>query len=509
MGKGFLGGLFGGKKAPAKKAAPKQDGPTARHQALAETHDVTPLVIYHLYQAVKRGLVPKDQRDAKVVELLTTYRQIALTLGDAAVPDDDTAEHLSHARNAFAEGDFDAALEALDQAAESAVNHDGSAADPSATRLAAGANYKAIGAKIERLRLAYRNASDRYQQAFEMTPAVALTTRVAYLHDRGMCDFDAGDLMKAEAALKTVLSTLRKQLGGNDKEVGKAMLELGELYMQMGQVSNAEKNFRDALDIYEAAFGDNAMQLDEPLGKLASLHIERNVLYRAEPYLHRQLEIIGANYGHNAIRATEPLTRLALLYRDSKRAEEAIGLMTQVVTILQGHHKGSHADIADARILQGSIYETLGRFEEAETVYTQAVAICDQVYGDNSPAVAGALVRLAGTYLQTDRTMEAKEMLARAIAICDEAEPGGSATGAEALAMMAEVCRLRRAYSDAAPLFRRALTMLQATVGPQHVLVAATLENFAKLHLDQDRELESENMMAEAQKIREQIEAAA
>ncbi len=509
MGKGFLGGLFGGRKAPAKKAAPKPEGPTARHEELAETHEVTPLVIYNLYKAVKRGLVPKDQRDTKVVELITTYRQIALTMGDAAVPDDETARHLTDAHGYFTEGDFDAALHALDQAAESAVNNDDNPNNPSATRLASGANFKAIGAKIERLKMDFRKASDRYQEAFEMTPTVALTTRVGYLHDRGMCDFDAGDLMKAEAALKTVLSSLRKKLGGNDKAVGKAMLELGELYMQMGQVGNAEKNFRGALEIYEAAFGDNAMQLDEPLGMLASLHIERGVLYRAEPYLHRQLEIIGANYGHNAIRATEPLKRLALLYRDSKRAEDAIPLMTQVITILQGHHKGSHADIADARILQGSIFEKLGQHNEAETVYTQAVAICDQVYGNNSPAVAGALVRLAGAYLLTDRTMEAKDMLARAIAICDEAEPGGSATGAEALAMMAEVCRIRHAYSDAAPLFRRALTMLQATVGPTHELVASTLENFAKLHLDQDRELESENMMAEAQKIRDQLSAVA
>ncbi|MBI5136886.1 MAG: tetratricopeptide repeat protein [Nitrospirae bacterium] len=514
---GLFGGLFGGRKAPEKAAVAQLDEaeaytPSEHDLHLAGKLDVHPRVVSELTRAVNGGRVPKADRDARLREQVGRHKELAIAMADAAVPDDVVAELVNEARDAFAEGDYEAARNFLDDAAIAAVGTGRAdvGEQGNATRCLAAAHFKALNGRIERVLLDPRAASERYQQALALTPEQAASTRANYLHTRGMCDFEAGDLSKAEAALSSAVTVLKKAHGLHHREVGRALCDLGDLYLKMGRTSAAENHFRDGLSIYERAYGENAIELTKPLALLAELYSERGILYRAEPYLHRQIDIIAHTHGRDSHLTAEPLRRLAALYlKDGKRVEDAVPLLRMAIANLEHHHRGGHPDIANCRIELGRVFEALHNPAQAETLYTQAVALRDQLLGDSHPDVAEALLRVAGVYLAQNKTTEAKGFLGRALDICDAAQPGGSATSGEALAMLAEMARQRKAYADAAPLFRRAVTTLQRALGGAHPLLAETLENFARLHADQGREMEAEATLAEARKVRDAIAATA
>jgi len=67
---------------------------------------------------------------------------------------------------------------------------------------------------------------------------------------------------------------------------------------------------------------------------------------------------------------------------------------------------------------------------------------------------------------------------------------------------LAELYREQGKYSEAEPLYRRALAILEKTLGPEHPKVATVLENLAILLRKSDQEKEAEEMSVRARAIR-------
>jgi tetratricopeptide (TPR) repeat protein len=58
-------------------------------------------------------------------------------------------------------------------------------------------------------------------------------------------------------------------------------------------------------------------------------------------------------------------------------------------------------------------------------------------------------------------------------------------------------------YSEAEPLFKRALAIKEKALGPEHLSVATTLENYAALLRKTNREVEAIKLEARAKAIRD------
>ena len=58
-------------------------------------------------------------------------------------------------------------------------------------------------------------------------------------------------------------------------------------------------------------------------------------------------------------------------------------------------------------------------------------------------------------------------------------------------------------YAEAEPLYQRSLAILEKALGPEHPLVATSLENYAALLRNMNREAEAAQMEARAKAIRE------
>ena len=62
--------------------------------------------------------------------------------------------------------------------------------------------------------------------------------------------------------------------------------------------------------------------------------------------------------------------------------------------------------------------------------------------------------------------------------------------------------RAQGKYAEAEPLYQRSLTIVEKALGPEHPLVALSLQNYAALLRETNREAEAEKMEARAQAIR-------
>ncbi len=73
---------------------------------------------------------------------------------------------------------------------------------------------------------------------------------------------------------------------------------------------------------------------------------------------------------------------------------------------------------------------------------------------------------------------------------------------AASLNNLAELYRAQGKYTQAEPLYRRALAIWEKTLGPEHPDVATDLENYAALLHKLNRAAEADKMKARAQAIR-------
>ncbi len=67
---------------------------------------------------------------------------------------------------------------------------------------------------------------------------------------------------------------------------------------------------------------------------------------------------------------------------------------------------------------------------------------------------------------------------------------------------LAELYRAQGRYAEAEPLYQRALAIAEKALGPEHPHVATSLENYAALLRETEREDKAEEMEARAKAIR-------
>jgi tetratricopeptide (TPR) repeat protein len=123
----------------------------------------------------------------------------------------------------------------------------------------------------------------------------------------------------------------------------------------------------------------------------------------------------------------------------------------------------------------------------------------------NRAESAEALLELASLYRSQGRYTAAEPLFRRALSLQERALGPEHLGVAATLAQLAALCTTRGEYAGADPLYRRVLTILEATLGPEHADVAATLESYAALLRRMGREAEAVQMGARAKSIQAKL----
>jgi CHAT domain-containing protein/tetratricopeptide (TPR) repeat protein len=324
--------------------------------------------------------------------------------------------------------------------------------------------------------------------------------------------------------------------GTNSVEFARQLIRLGDVYLQLKQVADAEPAYRKAVEIFSRSGGEHDVEVSTSLNGLATTLIEKREYAGAEPLLRRALEIdektldentdyrsqtlsnLGMlkfydgkyseaepllrqtvearsrRYGENDSRVADSLNNLAAVYQAINDITEAEALLKRALQIRRDH--GSALDVAQSLNNLALCYRYAGRYEEAEPLYQRAVAIYRAELDEHHPRLATVLSNLAGVYFALGKYDRAEPLVSQALAIRKAFGDQAWAIGAT----LNNLARLRYAagrYDEAEALYVEAIAAGRRSMGDRHPRLRTTLSNLAELYVAMKRPDDAMALMLE------------
>jgi len=136
---------------------------------------------------------------------------------------------------------------------------------------------------------------------------------------------------------------------------------------------------------------------------------------------------------------------------------------------------------------------TQGNYAEAERSWSLALSDAEN-FGENDPRLVRSLLDLATLYQAQSKYSEAEPLFKRALAITETVAGHDNPRVAVILNNLGAVYHAQRQHWDAEAAYRRALAISINTYGPFHLSVATAFNNLAELCREQGRYLQAEPM---------------
>jgi tetratricopeptide (TPR) repeat protein len=242
------------------------------------------------------------------------------------------------------------------------------------------------------------------------------------------------------ADLEKFLSIQEQALGTQSAEVATTTAKLGDLYLNAGQLDQAEGFYQRALKIRENLTGvhsdeilDSQRSLDslsdaraKAAGKCAAKPNQRSVTPNSEVSLNSQAKVINHPVASERLAASsEDIT--------APGSNSEIAISAKIKAILDAIHDAElelelmrpvvgkrHPTVADMLTRVADLYCRLKMFSKMEPILVEALQIREAVCGSAHPAIATELKNLARLYIVQERYALAEPLLKRALAIREE-----------------------------------------------------------------------------------------
>ncbi|MCP3474050.1 CHAT domain-containing protein [Bradyrhizobium sp. CCGUVB1N3] len=144
-----------------------------------------------------------------------------------------------------------------------------------------------------------------------------------------------------------------------------------------------------------------------------------------------------------------------------------------------------------------------GKYAEALSQAQAMVASLEK--GNNHRDLAGALNNLAQVYAAQGHDDQAEPLYKRAVALLEKSLGLDTPEIAPELNNLAALYQRQQRFAEAEPLFKRALAIYQKAGGPEHPAVATLLNNIGQLDRDLNRDADAEAPIKRSLAIREKV----
>jgi serine/threonine-protein kinase len=228
----------------------------------------------------------------------------------------------------------------------------------------------------------------------------------------------------------------------------------------------------------------------------------------AIPLLEESLNEIRRTGGETEVASAALALGVALAARgEYGRAEplvdEAVGTRRRLVAA-GGLAGTALAEVLDAR---GRLLQSRGRFVDAEAAYREALELRRRELGPDDPRIARSHERIGGALGARGERAPAIAELQRAVAILDAAEGAPSADLPAARNGLGVQVHAGGDFQRAEALYLAALAEYEALFGPDHPLVADSLNNAAKAAFDRGDVAAAERHARRAVELNRRIRA--
>ncbi|MCA9804787.1 MAG: tetratricopeptide repeat protein [Cyanobacteria bacterium HKST-UBA02] len=294
---------------------------------------------------------------------------------------------------------------------------------------------------------------------------------------------------KTISELMRFLSIQEQALGDDSPEVAVTVSRIADMHMEGGNLDDAEKLYRRALEIREKAIGPHRKESEESRASLARIKALRAP---SEPELEpdqpafRGAWFSGVTSINSEVVEPFPLVSgefdaLAFQPVDSSTCLDAIP-----ETMLLPH---------------GQVREQERNLEEIKELQLESELI-RQVSGDDSTLLAECLTKLADLLCRSKRYTEMEPHLIEALAIRERRLGPDHHLVSNSVKNLARLYYFQGKFAKARPLFERALLIRRKVFGTNSMKVGDVLTQYAKLLRKMNRYDEAAIMDREAASIK-------
>jgi tetratricopeptide (TPR) repeat protein len=205
--------------------------------------------------------------------------------------------------------------------------------------------------------------------------------------------------------------------------------------------------------------------------------------YKAgEASLRRAMELAGASLGENHPEAAGYAANLALALMAEGELNRAETLLRRARFVIESRAGAESLQLVNVLTGLTSVETALGGFSAAEECGQRAVAILRAHAADSASGNRGEIalveVSLGGLYLREGKMAEAEATLAPAVDEERRLFKTGRRLG-DGIRMLASLRTQQQAWGQAESLYREALGIYEAALGPDHPDIAPVLYEYA------------------------------
>jgi serine/threonine protein kinase/tetratricopeptide (TPR) repeat protein len=205
----------------------------------------------------------------------------------------------------------------------------------------------------------------------------------------------------------------------------------------------------------------------------------------------RQLLDRGAQRASREL-ANQPLLRgrilhtVGIAYGELGLYDEARTQLDEALAARTRAEGAASLPVAETELALADVTASHGELTAAEGHYARALAIRESLLGRDHPLVARVAYGLGALRFQQGRPDEAEAAYGRALHI-DERPPADSTEMARDLMGLGVVSWQRKRYAPAEMLMKRAITVQEQHLGPDHRDVAKSLNNLGGIYWSMER----------------------
>lgn len=267
----------------------------------------------------------------------------------------------------------------------------------------------------------YQQALPHFQEALQtLAEQPASNVRASLINETAVVHFHLGQLSDAEDLYRDAILMYQTSEPRDRAGLATALNNLAALHHQKRDFESAEPLYQQALSLRQEALGPNHPNVAFSLNELAMLYHSQQRLTEAAELYQQSLGIEEARLGQDALELAPRLTNLAVLYRLEGLFNRAEPLFRRALDIQRRHLGERHPDVAVAINNLGVLFSVMGRFEEAETLYREALAIQQGIFGERHISIAMGLRNLAILYDRQGNRELRGQTVARISSILEE-----------------------------------------------------------------------------------------
>ena len=345
----------------------------------------------------------------------------------------------------------------------------------------------------------YKKASDIYQRQITLweTNFEANNQLISCIHDLGRMNQELRNFSEAEANFKKAVDLESKLNGENSERYARQLCWLAQLYRESRDFSKAESLYLEAKDLYSKTVGQQHSSYKTTVSNLGELYGAMESSDSAIEQYQELVEIERSDQKSNPEGNIDAITRLAIAFEKAKKIEPAELQYRTIAKLTRERHGSTSPEHTLALIDLAKFFQRQQDFGNAERLYKDALALSKQL-GTNE-LYADTASSLSVCYLQTNRSQEAQELLTRVDDLWQQKGLPATREYAFCLTNLGSVHRNNGNRGDAIVYFQRANVILSAY--PSDKEYASLLNELGTLYRDHAEYAKAEEALVKCRQV--------